>query len=272
VPESGVPGPTPEAPETVDLETIDIEWPWLQKAVEALKEEEAADAEQPEYLDEPAADVSDEPEAADGEDVWDESSEDEEDESEDAPPDDDAAPQKSPLRRVLSTAGTVLTVAIVAFVLFLFAVLLLGRREGVNGVSLLGYRMFMVLSGSMEPEYPEGSVVFTRETPFEDIAPGDVITFYSPVLEDLVTHRVVSAEFLDPDGYAYVTKGDANAREDDQRAYSWDVLGTVRFKVPFLGYVVDLLRTVWGLIFLVILPATIIIVVELIRLIRFSKE
>ncbi|MDR1157984.1 MAG: signal peptidase I [Oscillospiraceae bacterium] len=180
--------------------------------------------------------------------------------------------KKSPLRRAFGILGTVLTVLVVAFVLFLFAVLLLGRRSGVNGVSLLGYRMFMVLSGSMEPAYPVGSVVFTQEIPPEDVAPGDVITYYSRNLEELVTHRVVSIEPMGPSDFVYVTKGDANDRADSERSYSWDLLGVVRFQIPFLGYVVDQLRTIWGLIFLVILPATIIIVVELIKLIRFSKE
>jgi signal peptidase len=280
VPEFGVPEPAPEVPdappeapedsaEAIDLETIDIEWPWLQKAVEALKAEEAvaADAEQPD--DPPDVGVADE--TADGEEVWDESPEDEpaDESADDAEPPDR---KKSPLRRAFSVAGTVLTVGTVAFVVFLFAVLLLGRRDGVDGVSLFGYRMFMVLSGSMEPEYPEGSVVFTRETPVEEIAPGDVITFYSRTLGELITHRVVSVEPFASAGYTYVTKGDANEKEDSGHAYSWDVVGTVRFKVPLLGYAVDRLRTVWGLIFLVILPATIIIVVELIKLIRFSKE
>ena len=56
---------------------------------------------------------------------------------------------------------------------------------------LLGYEMFEIVSGSMEPTIPVGSVVYVKNVEPEKIESGDIIAFYKDE-GDIVTHRVVT--------------------------------------------------------------------------------
>lgn len=86
----------------------------------------------------------------------------------------------------------------------------------------------VVLSGSMEPALGTGGIVFTDKTKTEPEI-GEIITYR--LSDTLVTHRVVGKQ----EG-SYVTKGDANPGEDAQPVDPGQILGTVVFFVPILGY------------------------------------
>jgi len=100
---------------------------------------------------------------------------------------------------------------------------------------VLGYRPVVVLSGSMEPTYHVGSVIYYKSTPFDRISKGDVIT-YRAGEDSLVTHRVTEKRGLSME---FVTKGDANLSEDPTPvAYSEVVGKTLSVSIPFAGYFV----------------------------------
>ena len=66
---------------------------------------------------------------------------------------------------------------------------------------ILGYHPVVVLSGSMEPAFPVGSIIYYKETPCDKIQAGEIITFHAGDGGSLVTHRVVenrqlSGEFI----------------------------------------------------------------------------
>lgn len=104
------------------------------------------------------------------------------------------------------------------------------------GVRLFGMDVFVVQSGSMEPAYPVGSLVYVRQTDPAELKVGDVITFE---LGGGVrgTHRIV--EIVDSNGSAaFRTKGDANDAEDQGLVAPADIVGKVVFSVPRLGFFV----------------------------------
>ena len=81
---------------------------------------------------------------------------------------------------------------------------------------VMGFSVFRVLTGSMEPEIPEGSLLLVKRTDADRIQIGDVISFFSPdpTLEGAVnTHRVVDIQTENGEKIFY-TKGDANVLED----------------------------------------------------------
>jgi len=132
-----------------------------------------------------------------------------------------------------------------------------------------GYRLFMVLSGSMEPKIKTGSVVLVA--PKEKYKADEVITFLANPQANLrdikatVTHRIVSVH--DDEGRpTYTTKGDANEDPDREMVTHRQVLGKVIISIPFLGYVVSFAKTQTGLIALIIIPATLIIYSELLNI------
>lgn len=108
---------------------------------------------------------------------------------------------------------------------------------------VLGYNMFNVVSGSMEPNIPVGAIVYTKEVPFEDIEVGDVISFR--ISEDtMVTHRVIE---VDEANQQFTTKGDANEVEDGSLVAYGNVVGEVALSIPHLGTFSSLIRTPLGI-------------------------
>ena len=128
------------------------------------------------------------------------------------------------------------------------------------GVRLLGFQVFTVLSGSMEPVYSPGDLIYVKKIATEDIVPGTILTFM--VNEDTVaTHRVVGAvaSETEPDLVRYRTKGDANNTADapvDKTA----VKGTVIAVVPKIGTLVDFIKTPLGTLIIV---AAVVVLTEL---------
>lgn len=118
----------------------------------------------------------------------------------------------------------IFTTAVVILVI-IFAVLLIGVR-------LFGVQIYSVISGSMEPEYPVGSLIYVKEVDPTGIEPGDVITYVLPN-ETPSTHRVVR---IDQQNQQFYTKGDANETEDAAPVLFQNLIGVPIFKIPYLGY------------------------------------
>ena len=95
------------------------------------------------------------------------------------------------------------------------------------GVRLAGIRTFTVLSGSMEPTYHVGSLIYVKKVDSTTIRPGQVITF---MLDEntVATHRVVEVipDEDDPSTLRFRTKGDANDAEDGSLVHYKNVIGT----------------------------------------------
>lgn len=140
------------------------------------------------------------------------------------------------LRTIVTTTGRLLGPVFLALSLLVFGVLALGPRTG-------RYRTVTVLTASMRPTMPEGSMVLTTPVRPADLRVGDVITYRIPV-EDrrLVTHRVV--EILTPGTNPVVrTKGDANNGVDPWTArLKGGAVWKARGAVPEVGYAAEWLR------------------------------
>ncbi|MHA7269370.1 signal peptidase I [Arthrobacter sp. HLT1-20] len=108
---------------------------------------------------------------------------------------------------------------------------------------LLGLKPLIVVSGSMSPGIPVGSLALTVPTPAAEVASGQVVSVVSSH-GTRITHRVVS---VDP-AAGLTLKGDANPVADLQ-PYSFGPVDRVVFSAPFLGYVASWLSSplVFGL-------------------------
>lgn len=120
---------------------------------------------------------------------------------------------------------------------------------------LLGYKEMAVLSGSMEPTIPVGSLVYVKPVEASMLEVGDVCTYYLSDGETFVTHRVMS---INPDAQTLVTQGDANESPDGDIQFS-QVYGRADFHLPYLGIAIQNIRTpvgimsICGVVMLVIL-------------------
>ena len=135
----------------------------------------------------------------------------------------------------------ILLLAVLAAVIGLNIYALNATRLSGNPVPMpLGFGMSVVLSGSMEPELSVGDMIIV--VPSDAYAIGDVVVFQSG--RTAVVHRIIGIE-----GEEVITQGDANNAPDDPISLS-AVRGKVVFTVPFVGYLVNLIKTPLGTILL----------------------
>ena len=111
---------------------------------------------------------------------------------------------------------------------------------------LMGYEVFDVISGSMEPAIPMGSVIYVRSAEPEDVQVDDVIAFMDD--GSVVAHRVVANRTSMGE---FVTKGDANNTEDLFPVPYDALLGVVALHVPMAGAAMSLYSSPIGKMYLV---------------------
>lgn len=150
----------------------------------------------------------------------------------------------------------VITTVLVGIVV-IFAALLVGAR-------LIGLQVFTVLSGSMEPEYHTGSLIYVKSVDPREIEVGQVITFMLDK-NTVATHRVVG--IVPDENYPTVvrfrTKGDANDVEDGSLVHMNNVLGTPVLTIPKLGYVANYIQNPPGMYIAISVGAILILLVFL---------
>ena len=116
------------------------------------------------------------------------------------------------------------------------------------GVRLIGLNPYVVLSGSMEPVYHVGSLIYVKDVDYRELEVGDAITFM--LNEDTVaTHRImeVLVDEEDPETIRYITKGDANDAQDGSPVHYKNVIGKPVFTIPYLGYISNYIQNPPGL-------------------------
>ncbi len=106
---------------------------------------------------------------------------------------------------------------------------------------IMGVQPYAIISGSMEPAYPTGSLVYAQPVSGEDLQLGEVAAFWRD--GDVIVHRVNSIDATEKE---IVTKGDANDDVDLRPVSYRDVLGRVVFSVPYVGYFLMALGSLEG--------------------------
>lgn len=109
---------------------------------------------------------------------------------------------------------------------------------------MIGFHMYNVLSGSMEPTVPVGSLLYVRAEEPGDVEEEDIIAFYGS-LEDsgIITHRVVKNNLVSG---TFITKGDANEKEDPEPVFYDNFIGKVALSVPYMGRVLTIMTSMEG--------------------------
>ncbi len=113
---------------------------------------------------------------------------------------------------------------------------------------LLGFEVFHVVSGSMTPTIPRGSMVLVKQAARKDIQTGDIIAFEREGV--LVVHRVTAVQAEDG---CFLTKGDANESGDLSPVMYDDLIGRVEHSIPLLGAAESQFSSLQGKAFLLIL-------------------
>ena len=133
-----------------------------------------------------------------------------------------------------------------------------------------GHAQFLtVLSGSMSPQIKAGDmVVVAKGVEARDIEKGDIISYAQG--ENYVTHRVTGV-VKENNEISFRTKGDANDGEDAGTVASSGLVGKVIFTIPAAGYFTHYARSPAGFLIFIIIPALLIILREIIKILKYYK-
>jgi signal peptidase len=138
---------------------------------------------------------------------------------------------KKLISKLCNVLGTVILVAIIL------------AAGGILALQLLGFAPMGILSGSMEPAYHVGGLVFINtRVPPEEIVPGDVIAYHMSE-ETIVTHRVLSVNAAER---TFQTKGDANEDPDMAPVQFDTMIGRAWLGIPRAGTLLMNMKTPKG--------------------------
>lgn len=154
------------------------------------------------------------------------------------------------------------------FVLLVIFVILVQRIFN-NQVSIGSYRMFTVVTGSMEPVYKVGEVVISKEVDPSTIKKGDDVVYLgekNDFKDKIVTHRVIKIEKKDNE-YYFTTKGIANDYSDPV-IRSNQIYGKVVYKPVVLSFLSGILNTKLGFYLLIFVPVAFLIFLEILDYIK----
>lgn len=111
---------------------------------------------------------------------------------------------------------------------------------------LLGYQIYNIVSGSMEPAIPTGSLVYVESAAPSEIREGEVIAYFSG--SSAVTHRVVQNRLVEGE---FITRGDANAQEDLNAVSYASLIGRVIYHIPYVGQLLVIYTSGIGKVYMI---------------------
>ncbi len=155
-------------------------------------------------------------------------------------------------KKTLRTITTVLVCLAIVFAFF------------ISIIRVFGFKVYGVLTGSMEPAYPTGSLIYVRDVDTNSLRIGDVITFsLSPNV--IATHRIVDIipDENNPSMLRFQTKGDANQSVDASLVSPTHVIGKVIFSVPYLGDIANYIQNPPGTYVAILVSGILIVLVFL---------
>ncbi len=141
------------------------------------------------------------------------------------------------------------------------------------GVRLLGIQVYVVLSGSMEPKYPTGSLLYITDVDPDTLEVDDVITFQ---LTDTMTatHRIIELvpDEDDPTVIRFRTKGDNNKVVDTSLVDKEAVVGKAVFCIPYLGFLATYIQQPPGLYVAIGAAVVVVCLVLMIDMVTDDKD
>lgn len=183
-----------------------------------------------------------------------------------------AKKQTKGIKKILKIISNVIF-GIVIVAVALMAFFMIRSRIAGTPPMVFGHYIFIVLSGSMEPEFSTGSIVFVKPADPQDIMVGDIVTFSGFAgSRQLTSHRVIEIINDENQGLFYVTKGDANNAKDPDPISAENMVGRVSGSAPLLGYLMSFVQTKQGLTLFILVPASLLIGYEVYGFLKHREE
>ncbi len=160
-------------------------------------------------------------------------------------------------------------VGIGLFILVISILFFIGISALITGTEpeILGRRIIIVTSGSMEPTFYTGSIIIVDTREGQAHETGDVITFWTAEEPNLnITHRIIHMEQQDGE-WVYQTKGDNNNAPDLIQIKDENIVGKyIGFTVPLMGYFFSFIKSRNGIILFAFLFGLYLIITQVFKI------
>lgn len=177
------------------------------------------------------------------------------------------------MKTLFKVVKTIVNVVVILLVL-LFVLVVCLQRFSNNEISFLNFRLFTVVSGSMEPVYSIGDVLLAKEVDAEDIEVGDSISYLGTsgqFKDKVITHEVIQIEKDNEGKFLFHTKGKANLTEDPI-VKEEQVFGKIVYEAHILSFIYGIVSKPMGMFFCVIIPLFYIIGSEFLSFLLDKEE
>ena len=183
-----------------------------------------------------------------------------------------AKEKTSATQKVLTIIGTVLCIILIPILLINLTLIAKSYIHADEVPSVGGKFPMIVLTDSMYPVIESGDLIICNTANAEEIAEGDIISFYDPMGNgtSVVTHRVL--EIVKEDGeISFRTKGDNNNAEDQVLVPADRLIGIYQTRIPKVGNVAMFMQTTPGLILCVVCPVLLMVGFDMLRRKKYEK-
>ncbi len=181
--------------------------------------------------------------------------------------------KKKELSKKFKLIKNIVNILLVVLVMS-FVLLVCLQRFSNNKISFLNYRIFTVITGSMEPKYNIGDILIAKEVEPSEIKVGDAISYLATrdeIKGNVVTHEVVNITKNENGEYLFHSKGLVNLIEDPV-VHEDQLFGVVVYKTKILSFVKKMISTDIGMLLFIIIPVLYIIVSEMIAMLIEKEE
>lgn len=165
-----------------------------------------------------------------------------------------------------SIAGDIILVILLACAAVLLYALIQMRVTG-KAPELAGRQFYIVAGSGMEPAFGPGSLLAVKAVKPEDLTVDDVIIFTDPANPAQSSVSRIAA-VNSAEGLTFTIRGDASGVDEPAPVPGESILGIGEFTIPYAGYILDFARTRSGLIYMLLVPALLIVIFEFGKLLR----
>lgn len=178
--------------------------------------------------------------------------------------------KKSVIKSILNILSNIMLGLLGVLILYMLFFMFTSMKSN-EPPTVLNHQLYIVQSNSMSPTFKTGSLLVIKHVDIQSIEVGDIITFRKKNDSLSTTHRVV--EIIEENNKRqFITRGDANNVNDPVPVEENYVLGKVTLSIPLLGFVMGFIRTKQGILLVIIIPAFILMITQIIELLKYKKK
>ena len=180
----------------------------------------------------------------------------------------------SATHKIFTVIGTILCIILIPILVVNITLIVKSYVNKDQVPSVGGYLPLIVLTDSMYPVIESGDLIICRETPAEEIAVGDVISFFDPAGngQSVVTHRVIEVVTQEDGTLAFRTRGDNNNTEDKDLVPAENLVAVYQSRIGGAGNVAMFMQSTTGLVVCVVLPIVLLVAYDVIRRRIYEKN